>query len=190
VTVPIECPRQKSPPQRAVSRILFPASALSGIGEVTTIPLVPSLLTGSSGLPGGFGRAVLKTPPYLALLRAGFCLPPVLPRARCALTAPFHPYPSTRPFGPRSGRALWSLFRTLTIRQPYRIANELRSLPRARPGGPSREAVCFLCHCPSGRPDRELPGALPFGVRTFLPSTRLFEARSGQAPCQSQARIA
>ena len=32
-------------------------------------------------------------PPYLALLRAGFCLPPVLPRARCALTAPFHPYP-------------------------------------------------------------------------------------------------
>src|SRR5262245_7195002 len=32
--------------------------------------------------------------PYLVLLRAGFCLPPVLPRARCALTAPFHPYPS------------------------------------------------------------------------------------------------
>jgi len=30
---------------------------------------------------------------YLVLLRAGFCLPPVLPRARCALTAPFHPYP-------------------------------------------------------------------------------------------------
>ena len=33
-----------------------------------------------------------RTLPYLALLRAGFCLPPVLPRARCALTAPFHPY--------------------------------------------------------------------------------------------------
>src|SRR5579862_137973 len=31
-------------------------------------------------------------PPYLVLLRAGFCLPPVLPPARCALTAPFHPY--------------------------------------------------------------------------------------------------
>jgi hypothetical protein len=27
------------------------------------------------------------------LLRAGFCLPPTLPPARCALTAPFHPYP-------------------------------------------------------------------------------------------------
>src|SRR5437870_2043096 len=34
--------------------------------------------------------------PYLVLLRAGFCLPPVLPRARCALTAPFHPYPPSR----------------------------------------------------------------------------------------------
>jgi hypothetical protein len=35
--------------------------------------------------------------PYLVLLRAGFCLPPVLPRARCALTAPFHPYSSLAP---------------------------------------------------------------------------------------------
>ena len=29
--------------------------------------------------------------PYLVLLRVGFALPPVLPPARCALTAPFHP---------------------------------------------------------------------------------------------------
>src|SRR5436190_2627678 len=29
-------------------------------------------------------------------------------------------------------------------------------------------AVCFLCHFPSGRPDRTLSGALPCGVRTFL----------------------
>src|SRR6185369_10368873 len=48
------------------------------------------------------GRAVQPAvfcwaPPYLVLLRAGFCLPPVLPRARCALTAPFHPYPSLNP---------------------------------------------------------------------------------------------
>ena len=40
------------------------------------------------------GRPV--TPPYLVLLRAGFCLPPTLPPARCALTAPFHPYPASR----------------------------------------------------------------------------------------------
>jgi len=30
--------------------------------------------------------------PYLVLLPAGFALPPALPQARCALTAPFHPY--------------------------------------------------------------------------------------------------
>jgi len=31
---------------------------------------------------------------YLILLRVGFTLPLLLPRARCALTAPFHPYPA------------------------------------------------------------------------------------------------
>jgi len=41
------------------------------------------------------GRPVVW-PPYLVLLRAGFCLPPMLPPARCALTAPFHPYPRGR----------------------------------------------------------------------------------------------
>lgn len=30
--------------------------------------------------------------PYSVLLPVGFTLPPSLPRARCALTAPFHPY--------------------------------------------------------------------------------------------------
>jgi hypothetical protein len=44
-------------------------------------------------------------PPYLALLRAGFCLPPTLPPARCALTAPFHPYSPQ----PRLRRAVYFL---------------------------------------------------------------------------------
>src|SRR6185295_19426838 len=60
--------------------------------DVTIIPLGPRLLADSSDLPGGLGRAVLIAPPYLVLLRAGVCLPPALPSARCALTAPFHPY--------------------------------------------------------------------------------------------------
>ena len=34
-----------------------------------------------------------RFPPYLVLLRVGFTLPPALPPERCALTAPFHPYP-------------------------------------------------------------------------------------------------
>jgi len=32
--------------------------------------------------------------PYSVLLPVGFAMPPALPSARCALTAPFHPYRS------------------------------------------------------------------------------------------------
>src|SRR5204863_4745496 len=35
--------------------------------------------------------------PYLVLLRVGFSLPAELLQPRCALTAPFHPYPKNRP---------------------------------------------------------------------------------------------
>jgi hypothetical protein len=35
-------------------------------------------------------------PPYLVLLRVGFALPAALLLRRCALTAPFHPYPRRR----------------------------------------------------------------------------------------------
>ena len=37
-----------------------------------------------------FGR------PYSVLLPAGLAMPPALPRERCALTAPFHPYRDER----------------------------------------------------------------------------------------------
>src|SRR5438093_8115730 len=80
----------------------FRAPRYSGL---TTIPLAPPLLARSSDRPGGVGRAVRssarrpKAPPYLVLLRAGFCLPPTLRPARCALTAPFHPY---LPAGPKA----------------------------------------------------------------------------------------
>ena len=48
-------------------------------------------------------------PPYLVLLRVGFTLPAPLPPQRCALAAPFHPYPggsrgrTGEPFRPISG---------------------------------------------------------------------------------------
>jgi hypothetical protein len=48
---------------------------------------------GSPGTPVTFGSACRS---YLVLLPVGFALPPPLPAARCALTAPFHPY---RPLG-------------------------------------------------------------------------------------------
>src|SRR5260370_29312796 len=53
----------------------------------------------SRSIPQRGCRAGMPTPPYLVLLRAGFCLPLVLPRARGALTAPFHPYPPSREVG-------------------------------------------------------------------------------------------
>jgi len=41
---------------------------------------------------------------YLVLLRVGFALPAGLLRPRCALTAPFHPYPKTVRLRTRIGR--------------------------------------------------------------------------------------
>ena len=48
--------------------------------------------------PGSVERAIPVAPfevtlPYWLLLRVGFTVPPLSPGARCALTAPFHPYP-------------------------------------------------------------------------------------------------
>src|SRR5258708_20118690 len=48
--------------------------------------------------------------PYLVLLPVGFALPPPLPAARCALTAPFHPCrPGARGPGGVGGGVLWPL---------------------------------------------------------------------------------
>ena len=62
--------------------------------------------------PGaGAGRAVLRAkrslPPYLVLLRVGFTLPPRLRGTRCALTAPFHPYPGPAVAKPVAVCFLW-----------------------------------------------------------------------------------
>ena len=87
-----------------------PAKTKSG---TTVIPLGRALLHGSSDLPGSCDAPSQHVPagsansrggariertgavlPYLVLLRVGFSLPPPLLAARCALTAPFHPYPA------------------------------------------------------------------------------------------------
>ncbi len=42
--------------------------------------------------------------PYSVLLPAGLAVPPTLPPARCALTAPFHPYLQAKKFSlPKGG---------------------------------------------------------------------------------------
>ena len=76
-------------------------------------------------------------PPYLVLLREGFCLPPVLPRARCALTAPFHPYPSTRaPFGALARGGIFSvpLIRQVALPGRYPAHCPLEFGLSSRPG--------------------------------------------------------
>ena len=54
---------------------------------------------------------------YLVLLRVGFTLPLLLPTARCALTAPFHPYLYSRTNHRRS--ALCGTFRRLPPPRRY-----------------------------------------------------------------------
>ena len=71
--------------------------------RVASIHLGRALPRGSSSQPGDLTHSRWDTrtgnprPPYLALLRMGFTVPPPFPEERCALTAPFHPYP--RPIG-------------------------------------------------------------------------------------------
>ena len=78
---------------RPVSRVLY---GLRQTADVTTIPLVRRLPGASSNLPERLIRTdpgFLQRRSYSVLLRVGFAEPsPVAPAARCALTAPFHPY--------------------------------------------------------------------------------------------------
>ena len=75
-----------------------------------------------------------RIPPYLVLLRVGFTLPPALPPERCALTAPFHPYP---------GAEAASCFRV--ARSPNRGV---------------AEAVSFLWHWPSMGLEAHVPDVI------------------------------
>src|SRR5579864_4988334 len=58
------------------------------------IPLGRPLPSASRDRPGwrdGNVPGLAACHPYLVLLPVGFAMPPPLPAARCALTAPFHP---------------------------------------------------------------------------------------------------
>ena len=137
--------QSKSPPQRAVSRILSAfvrhSASLAGCASAdfggTIIPLGPASLTGSSSLPGGFGRAV-RLPIWPCSVRGLAC------HLSCDKRGALLPHLFTL-----------TRLRTRTFRSSCFGA-----------------AVCFLCHFPSGCPDRVLPGALPCGVRTFLATFR------------------
>jgi len=46
---------------------------------------------------------------YLVLLQAGFALPFLLPKTRCALTAPFHPYQTNQVLQPDLSGGIFSV---------------------------------------------------------------------------------
>ena len=79
-----------------------PGSVSDRTGRMTTIHLGRPLPGASRDQPGRRGRKGpwhgLRLPcrHYSVLLPVGFTVPPPLPEARCALTAPFHPYPPGR----------------------------------------------------------------------------------------------
>ena len=83
--------------RRPVSRVLYPPARAGGrrpfLWDVrcrTPRATYPGGRCGSS--PARRARRRGRRRPYLVLLPVGFTVPPLSPGARCALTAPFHPY--------------------------------------------------------------------------------------------------
>ncbi len=98
---------------------------------------------GIGPMPGANLAPDSRLPPYLVLLRVGFTLPPSLLPERCALTAPFHPYPCG---GWTFGRILRST--------PERLPKEAPSQWRAA------MAVSSLWHWPSTGLDARVPDVI------------------------------
>jgi hypothetical protein len=122
----------------------------------TTIPLSRRSLAGSSDLPGGvrLRQGHRRNSPAWRKRRGRAV------RLACA---------NATLFGLAPCGVLPATDVTAGAVRSYRTFSPL-PLDSSRPcGRDSLGAVCFLCHYPSGHPARALPGALPFGVRTFLP---------------------
>jgi hypothetical protein len=156
--------------RRTVSRFLYPCGRQSFLSTghywpaLATYPEVerdgPSLL------------------PYLVLLHVGFSLPAELLPPRCALTAPFHPYPA--PCGARRYIFCGTFRRALRPSRP--LAGTLpygdrTFLPRCYPGATAHPAasqgllshffrlMCAGAHCrPGTKPIKFLQISETFGV--------------------------
>jgi hypothetical protein len=166
--------------RRPVSRVLSPPPRAAGDGHSSGTPVTgrlarPTRTTGpETGLP-----AVRERRPYLVLLPVGFTVPPPLPAARCALTAPFHPRPQA--FGPGGQTALCGTFPGVAPagRYPAPCFRGARTfLPRVTPGAAIRPPdPCSMSSRPasvssasnrSRRPSRRASVS-----RSGTPSTRL-----------------
>ncbi len=79
--------------RRPVSRVLSPQAG-DGHSSGTSVTGRLARPTRAAARKPASGLAP-RCRPYLVLLPVGFALPSPLPATRCALTAPFHPYPSS-----------------------------------------------------------------------------------------------
>lgn len=103
--------------------------------------------------------------PYSVLLPVGFAMPAPLPEPRCALTAPFHPYPSTQLTLLRRGKP--------------------GGLPRRSPKGEGGRFV--LCGTfPGVTPAGRYPAPYVKGARTFLPGGLSAPAGAAVRPTDRQ----
>jgi hypothetical protein len=114
-----------------------------------------------------------RFPPYLVLLRVGFTLPRPLQAERCALTAPFHPYPGAGVF--RNGERTRQAGPTRVLR----FQGGPPAVPKKRGG--VAEAVSFLWHWPSMGFETHVPDVIRHtALRSsdFPPPVDLAQARS------------
>ena len=84
-----------NPVTKPISRVLYRIPAWGhGDGHSSGTPITRRLLRPTRAARLETRLAVLRPPrrPYSVLLPVGFTVPSLLPRTRCALTAPFHPY--------------------------------------------------------------------------------------------------
>ena len=96
--------RRKERRRGTISRILYPVPPANGPAPGDDHSSSPAIAGGVEQPTRRLRTGRPRAPPYSVLLRAGFSLPSALRRTRCALTAPFHPYPSTpRRTGPSRG---------------------------------------------------------------------------------------
>jgi len=93
------CTSKKNKARRSVSRVLSPQARRSELaidGYSSGTPVTERLMRHTRTTARKHACGLKSTGrPYSVLLPVGFTMPHPSPGARCALTAPFHPYPSS-----------------------------------------------------------------------------------------------
>ncbi len=187
---------------------IAPTKTKSG---TTVIPLGHTLLRGSSDLPGSCdapsrhvrpisasaeAESGIRTfLPYLVLLRVGFALPPPLLTARCALTAPFHPYRAQPPQRTAGFEGARLQPRRIAARNPALAAAVTRvssRTPASQCAGVVRRggmfSVALSVNGPLRAAARTLSGTPLCGVRTFLCKPAQPDWAEAQSVSTSQQR--